>query len=103
MNVSTIPSSLITIGVRTRGGAPFSGFFNGLIDEVEIYNRALSTAEIQETMGRCLNGNVAITQIGDLIARIQSFNLPQGIASLLNYRVPASRLRTGMSPLPGIN
>jgi len=40
------------------GGGPFNRFFNGLIDEVDIYNRALSATEIQSlytanSAGKC--------------------------------------------------
>lgn len=43
-NVSN--SFLFTVGARNDGGYQ-DGFYNGIIDEVRIYNRALETSEIQ--------------------------------------------------------
>jgi hypothetical protein len=46
--VSYTPSGTTSTGGWFIGGeSPSSGFFNGIIDEVRIYNRALSVAEIQ--------------------------------------------------------
>jgi PKD repeat protein len=43
-------SSDLYIGVRTPGNA-FVAYFDGIIDEIRIYNRALSASEIQDLWG----------------------------------------------------
>jgi hypothetical protein len=48
-----------TIGARTTSGTP-DLFWNGMIDEVEVFNRALSQADIQAIVnagsaGKCVN------------------------------------------------
>ena len=48
-NVSQDPSTLPflqAIGAVTRNGAPLTPTFNGLIDELEVYNRVLTSQEI---------------------------------------------------------
>jgi len=45
--VAAIPASVNTLGNLYLGGAAGFGFFPGLIDEVKIYNRALSPEEIE--------------------------------------------------------
>jgi hypothetical protein len=40
------PSTPLRIG----GNVPYGEYFQGLIDEVRVYNRALSAAEIQSDM-----------------------------------------------------
>ncbi len=53
-NTSNIPSSLPTtsnpliIGARHTQGGGIAEFFNGLIDDVRVYNRALSPEEVEE-------------------------------------------------------
>jgi hypothetical protein len=42
--------------LRIGGNAPFAEFFKGLIDEVRVYNRALSPAEIQQDMDTPIDG-----------------------------------------------
>ena len=39
-----------TSPVRIGGNSPYGEFFQGLIDEVRVYNRALSQTEIQTDM-----------------------------------------------------
>jgi hypothetical protein len=41
------PLSILTLGAYTNGGCLSGSYFNGLIDDVRIYNRALSAAEVQ--------------------------------------------------------
>ena len=44
-------SMVVTTGVlRIGGNGPAGGYFQGLIDDLRIYNRALSAAEIQTDM-----------------------------------------------------
>jgi len=49
-NVTGDPSGINTvdIGGRNNGGGSYSDYFNGFIDEVRIYNRALGTDEIKK-------------------------------------------------------
>jgi hypothetical protein len=50
---STARTGLIAVNnlpMRIGGNSPYGEFFNGLIDEVRVYNRALSAAEIQADM-----------------------------------------------------
>jgi RHS repeat-associated protein len=54
----------ITIGANPEAGGSFSNFFQGLIDEVAIYNRALTPAEIQQ---HYQNGLVGYGYAGDRI------------------------------------
>ncbi len=59
LNPATLPASIVAIGATTRGGAPFpGGFFNGLMDEIQVYDRPLGASEIQSiftagTAGTC--------------------------------------------------
>jgi hypothetical protein len=46
-NISGGPIQTSTGALRIGGNAPWGEYFHGLIDEVRIYNRALSAAEIQ--------------------------------------------------------
>jgi len=58
---STVTTSDLMIGRRTTNGAwPFVG----LIDEVRIYNRALSPDEVKDLHGECANLGDAVTQVG---------------------------------------
>ena len=44
-------SMVVTTGALTIGGTPLGiGYFQGLIDDVRIYNRALTALEIQSDM-----------------------------------------------------
>ena len=52
--------SPVNIGAYINGSAQYAGFFSGLIDEVQIFRRALSAAEVQSiynagTAGVCKN------------------------------------------------
>jgi hypothetical protein len=40
--------------LRIGGNVPYGEFFQGLIDELRVYNRALSQAEIQADMGAAI-------------------------------------------------
>jgi uncharacterized protein YjdB len=51
LNVSAGP-------LRIGGNAVWGEYFNGMIDEVRVYNRALTTAEIQADMNRPINAPV---------------------------------------------
>ena len=54
----TIPASQINSSVNVNIGRRSGGFyFNGVIDEVRIYNRALSGPEIQADMNTPIPGN----------------------------------------------
>ena len=45
-------STVVTTGMlRIGGNAVWGEYFAGLIDEVRVYNRALTAAEIQSDMG----------------------------------------------------
>ncbi len=49
--VGTIPASQLNSSVNVNIGRRLAGYyFNGIIDEVRIYNRALSQSEIQTDM-----------------------------------------------------
>jgi len=48
-----------TTPLRIGGNVPYGEFFQGLIDEVRVYNRALSAAEIQTDMGVAVGGVIA--------------------------------------------
>jgi len=49
--LGTVPSSQVNTNVNVNIGRRTGGFyFNGLIDEVRIYNRALTASEIQTDM-----------------------------------------------------
>jgi fibronectin type 3 domain-containing protein len=43
------------------GNQPYGEYFNGLIDEVRVYNRALSAPEIQNDMNASVGGPTALT------------------------------------------
>jgi hypothetical protein len=47
VNVTSSSQNLIIGAARNNASNAYSAFFNGLIDEVRVYNRALSPAEIQ--------------------------------------------------------
>ena len=56
---STAQSGSIAVNnlpVRIGGNSPYGEYFNGLIDEVRIYNRALSVGEIQSDMNTAVTG-----------------------------------------------
>ena len=56
----TVPSTQANAAVNVNIGRRTGGFyFNGLIDEVRIYNRALSQSEIQGDMNTPVNGAAA--------------------------------------------
>jgi len=65
-SMTSFPSSL-TIGAFERDSGVLAGFFDGLIDEVEIYDRALTSDEIQAIFNAGFNGkckpNVAVTSV----------------------------------------
>jgi len=48
LSAGTIPIPLEIGRVYRKGWAPSGGYFNGIIDEVRIYNRALTASEIKE-------------------------------------------------------
>ena len=70
----TIPSSQVNSAVNVNIGRRSEGFyFNGIIDEVRIYNRALSQTEIQADMSTPIDATLRSMQwlALSLIARIQ--------------------------------
>jgi hypothetical protein len=55
--IGTIPASQVNSAVNVNIGRRTGGFyFNGVIDEVRIYNRALSAAEVQADMNTPISG-----------------------------------------------
>jgi hypothetical protein len=44
----------------------FAGFFKGIIDEVAIFNVALSEADIKEIMNMSVSGKAAVSSSGKL-------------------------------------
>ena len=55
--VGTIPASQVNSAVNVNIGRRTGGYyFNGIIDEVRIYNRALSATEIQTDMNTAVGG-----------------------------------------------
>ncbi|MCL5282667.1 MAG: LamG domain-containing protein, partial [Planctomycetes bacterium] len=67
-----VNTAAVNIGRRSRGGT----FFNGLIDDVAIYNRALTVDEIQSTMEGHLQENPRANRPnprdGDMIYQTQA-------------------------------
>lgn len=58
--LGTVPTSQLNSSVNANIGRRTGGFyFNGIIDEVRIYNRALSQAEIQTDMNTPVGGSAA--------------------------------------------
>lgn len=51
------PVAATTNPLRIGGDAPFGEYFHGLIDEVRVYNRALSPAEIQADMAEAIGAS----------------------------------------------
>ena len=92
----TVPSSQLSSTFNANIGRRSGGFyFKGIIDEVRVYNRALSQAEIQSDMNTPLaSGSVSDTQPptapGNLTAVTAS-------ASQINLRWPASTDNIGVT------
>jgi hypothetical protein len=60
---NTVPASQVNASVNVNIGRRTGGFyFNGLIDEVRIYNRALSGVEIQSDMNTPLGSRLVFSQ-----------------------------------------
>ena len=56
--IGTVPASQVNSSVNVNIGRRSGGFyFNGVIDEVRMYNRALSATEIQADMNTPIPGN----------------------------------------------
>jgi hypothetical protein len=71
-------STAVGTGVlRIGGNNPFGEFFKGLIDEVRIYNKVLTQAQIQTDM------NTPINPSGSGLLREQGFKLSDFVAELL--------------------
>jgi uncharacterized repeat protein (TIGR01451 family) len=90
----------LTIGVELDSPTSFRGFFTGLIDEVEIYNRALSAAEIQAifnagSAGKCKPGAGA-----DLGLTITDSPDPVTVSQPLTYTLAVTN--NGPSPASGV-
>jgi flagellar hook assembly protein FlgD len=71
----TVPSSQVNLGVNVnigrRARVSYGGFyFNGIIDEVRVYSRALSQLEIQNDMNTPLSAPAA--QLGPAIVGVQA-------------------------------
>jgi hypothetical protein len=51
---TNVPGTLVTSNgaLRIGGNSVWGEYFRGLIDEVRVYNRALSVSEIQSDMSR---------------------------------------------------
>jgi chitodextrinase len=61
--IGSIPASQVSQGVNVNIGRRTGGFyFNGIIDEVRVYNRALSVAEIQTDMNTPVGPTTPDTQ-----------------------------------------
>ncbi len=54
---ATKPNSNINLKVLIGNLPGYSAYFNGVIDEVKIYNRALSADEIKSEYARGASGN----------------------------------------------
>lgn len=74
---STGTSGLVTIGARTGG----SQYFNGQLDEVRVWNTALSACQIQANINNTIPG----TQVN----LIMNYNFNQGTAGATNTTVTA--------------
>lgn len=74
---STGTSGLVTIGARTGG----SQYFNGQLDEVRVWNTALSACQIQANINNTISG----TQVN----LIMNYNFNQGAAGATNTTVTA--------------
>jgi hypothetical protein len=56
--IGTVPSSNLNSVVNVNIGRRSGGFyFNGVIDDLRIYNRALTQAEVQADMNTPVSGN----------------------------------------------
>ena len=62
---------------ESNAGGNRTGFFEGLIDEVKIYSRALSAAEIQEIFlrNKCQNAPIAIDLSQDCLINLIDFEI----------------------------
>jgi glucose/arabinose dehydrogenase len=82
-------TAAVSTGVlRIGGNNPFGEFFKGLIDEVRIYNKVLTQAQIQTDM------NTPITPGATGLLREQGFNLSDFVAStVLHEEVITPRRR----------
>ncbi|SIO61560.1 Mo-co oxidoreductase dimerisation domain-containing protein [Singulisphaera sp. GP187] len=86
--------------LRIGGDSTFGEFFNGLIDDVRIYNRSLSMAEIQADMGTPVGGamdstpptaaitspvaNASLSGTTTIVANATDFTGVAGVQFLLN-------------------
>ncbi len=95
--LGTVPAANLNAAVNANIGRRTGGFyFNGIIDEVRIYNRALSAAEIQSDMNTPLGGTTppadtqAPTAPGNLAATAAS-------SSAINLNWSASTDNVGVT------
>ncbi len=80
-NCLAADSRVMGIGVNTSGYPSLSGFFSGSIDDVRVYNRALSASEVQQ-----LYGLGAGTHINTSSANLQSgSSLASGLMGLWTF------------------
>lgn len=78
--------------IGTSGETVFDGKLNGIVDEVSIYNRALTAAEVSQlyaagAAGKCLSSSMLL---GSLIAFVERLNLSTGIANSLEAKLRAA-------------
>jgi len=88
---SSQQNSTLNVDIGKRAGA--SGFnFNGLIDEVRIYNRALSQAEIQADMNAAINsvGSSSTTDTTAPAVGITSPSNSSTVSGTINIQATAS-------------
>ncbi len=108
-NISTVSNNSFSMGVTEGGGI---GYLNGAVDELKIYNRALSASEVYEIYGQIpstpvvqwnFNGNT--TANGGLYA----FSTPAGTglnndrfnnANSALFMNNSGSVATGVAPLP---
>jgi hypothetical protein len=76
--------------LRIGGNLPWGEYFNGLIDEVRVYNRALAASEIQGDMNAAVAGGAPggfVSAMAPVSAPVMSSDSPGAGASILTGTV----------------
>lgn len=90
---------MVSEGVlRIGGNSVWGGFFKGRIDEIRIYNRALSASEIQTDMNTPVaTSSPPMTLLGKNTIGQVSDSIPQGVAEAFQTTASATGLVTSVS------
>ncbi len=101
-----------TSPLRIGGNGIWSEWFNGLIDEVRVYNRALSAAEIQGDMLRSITPDTVAPTLTAKTPTAGAAGINVGVAATATFNEPMSpasissssfQLRDGSSALVPVN